>query len=319
MKRILAWLALVVVDPLPAQDGKEQKAIEQLRKMNVGLQFDEQSPQRPLVGVDCSQVQFTDIGFKHIRQFPTIQRLNLSKTLITDAGMRNLRELTELQELTLDQTAITSAGLESISDLPKLWLLNIDSCQKLDAEAFLAIREMKALKILIARGIPIYDKSLEYWAAERPVHEPPTGSKTKPRKLKVSTPNPSLVTIYLSSTQKITDVGAEHIANLPTLMEITLSDSAISAKTIQRFARLPVLRTLNVSSSPNLGDDALAILQDFQALKACWFAHTPVTDAGLKHVERAMTLQSISVQQSKVTQAGVDALRAARPELTVEF
>lgn len=319
MKRALAWLALVVVDPLPAQEGREQKALEQLRKMNVGLQLDEQSPQRPLVAVDCSQVQFTDLGFKHIRLFPTIQRLNLSKTLITDAGMKSLRELTELQELTLEHTAITSAGLEAIKELPKLRILNIDFCQKLDAEAFLAIRELKGLQILIARGIPASDKSLEYWAASKPVHEPPAGSKTKPRKLKVSDPNPALVTIYLSSSLKITDAGAEYLANIPTLTEITLSDTAITAKSIQRFARLPVLRSLNVSNSPNLGDDALAPLPDYQALKACWFVNTPVTDAGLKHVERATTLQSIALQQSKATQAGIDALRAARPDLTVEF
>src|SRR5262245_57867784 len=89
---------LVLAGTVRADEAAAVKAIE---KMGGKVTRDDKRPGKPVLGVDLSQKQITDAGLKLLKEFKTLQMLNIRSTAVTDAGLKELKELKNLETLDL--------------------------------------------------------------------------------------------------------------------------------------------------------------------------------------------------------------------------
>jgi hypothetical protein len=99
------------------RSAREQKAVSALQDIGAQIEIDEQSPGRPVIGVFLSESDVTDGGLIHIRDFPSLVKLDLNLTAITDRGLVHLQGLTTLRELFLHNTQVRDRGLAYLRGL----------------------------------------------------------------------------------------------------------------------------------------------------------------------------------------------------------
>ena len=93
-----------------------------------------------------------------LKQFKSLQILNLSQTAITDAGLKPIESLPNLQNLILP-VSITDAGLVHIKGLTQLESLNLLDSQVSDA-GLVYLKGLQNLKILLLNGTKVTDAGL---------------------------------------------------------------------------------------------------------------------------------------------------------------
>lgn len=114
---------------------------------------------------------------------------------------------------------------------------------------------------------------------------------------------------------KITDAGLIHLRTIPRLTDLYLDNTLVTGPGL---VHLEGLRLEYVSlSGTQLRADELRHLQRLPVLRELNIAETPVGDAGLVHLRSIKTLRRVNVTLCPVTEAGVDDLLAALPDLIV--
>ena len=134
---VLGLLLLSIPASWAAEASKEQaKAVAEIEKIGGKVAFDEESPDKPVIGVDLmGNTKLTDAGLKSPKGLDTLQSLDLGHTGVTDAGLKHLGGLTNLQSLGLGFTGVTDAGLEHLKGLAKLRILRLSRTRVTDAGA----------------------------------------------------------------------------------------------------------------------------------------------------------------------------------------
>jgi hypothetical protein len=122
---LLVWSALL--NDAKAQTAKESQAaaVAAIKKLGGKVTFDEENPDKPLIGVDLSNSRTTDAGLMHLKGLTSLQSLGLNGTKVTDVGLEHLKGLTSLQLLNLGDTQVTDAGLEHLKGLTNLQTLDL--------------------------------------------------------------------------------------------------------------------------------------------------------------------------------------------------
>ena len=96
----------------------------------AGVKYDEESPDRPIVGVDLWYSPLVpDAGLEILSGLTGLQQLGLNETQVSDAGLEHLKGLTSLQFLNLNDTQVTDAGLEHLQGLTNLQDLRLHHTQ----------------------------------------------------------------------------------------------------------------------------------------------------------------------------------------------
>ena len=109
----------------------DERARRDIEKLGGIVEFNENSPARPVVGVRLrpdvrGDVQpVTDDDLSHLEWLTQIERLDLEGQPLTDAGLAHLSGLAELRSLNLGRTRITDSGLSHLRGLPKLERLGL--------------------------------------------------------------------------------------------------------------------------------------------------------------------------------------------------
>jgi hypothetical protein len=127
-----AWGTLGLLRFVPAPPdtpAKRQQAFDEILASNGTYGVDEQSPDRPVVGVDLRNYEVSDDELakfaKVLQAFPQLAALELKSTKITDAGLAHLKALPRLRTLTLENAALTDAGLGHLRVLNQLQKLSL--------------------------------------------------------------------------------------------------------------------------------------------------------------------------------------------------
>jgi hypothetical protein len=76
------------------------------------------------------------------------------------------------------------------------------------------------------------------------------------------------------------------------------------------------LREVDLSWTP-LGDAAIEALTPASGLSTLWMTGSKVSDQSIDSIGEMRQLQSVDLQRTEVTAAGVELLRDARPELQI--
>ncbi|MCU0302711.1 MAG: hypothetical protein MUC56_01455 [Thermoanaerobaculales bacterium] len=150
----------------------------------------------------------------------------------------------------------------------------------------------------------------------------------------------ALEKLYLSETP-VSDVGVDHLRALPGLRQLALSRTRVSAAGVASLTTFQMLERLWLDGTP-AGDDELAELaRELDRLEVLSIAATEATDRGVAALARLPGLAVLSLADTAVTDgcipallgmdrlvrlnvagagispAGLEQLRAARPELSV--
>lgn len=241
--------------------------------------------------IQCSTYGHTDAGFgitdaamPVFSNMKELKRLDLRANPVTDAGLVSLALCDSLESLSLAGAEVTGTGLDALLMLPNLKTLSFG---------------------VYNSGAPIDDKGM-----------------------KVIGQLPNLEDLNLSAT-RVTDEGFQYIQNLKTLKNLTLDYTVITDSGLQylvgldelsklRFqrengaglgdeaakhlSRLPKLSDLTVDW--NLTSEGIAHLSNAPALKDLSLGHT-TTDEDLAEVAKMTALTEFSVQNCKITDAGI--------------
>eukprot|EP00042_Codosiga_hollandica_P053682 m.708749 g.708749 ORF g.708749 m.708749 type:complete len:788 (-) comp58748_c0_seq4:73-2436(-) len=266
----LEQLQHLVLDNLDISDA----GLSRLLTRPVGLQLISLS----LNG--CSQV--SDASLRHIGKLTGLQSLGLAESQIRD--LSSLANLTNLRSLNICGTAVTDAELVRLAPLHQLQELKIKGVA-VSATSFRALGpSLKRLTTILL----------------------PSNSSINDELLASLTGFP-LTTLNLAACSRITDSGLAVLEALtPTLSELDLSNTKVSAAGLQHVCILGNLRHLNLTHTA-VTDELATRLTGLSQLRALNLSRTAVSDAFLQAPSLAdwRSLRALDVSHTSVTTDGV--------------
>jgi hypothetical protein len=253
----------------------------------------------------CSGV--TDVSVKAVAELPSLQSLDLSWcNTVTDAGVEVLRGATQLRSLAIRECSVTDVGVEAISSLPSLAELHLSVGEGITDRSFEALSEVCTLQTLgVYRLRPdcpcITDVGLTRLAKGCPNIK----SLTLPHREGLSDSGVvqlaamrGLESLRLYGCDRITDASLQSL--LPVLRHLTCLGLAGCAKvtdaSVLVAARLPVLTSLDVSSTCLSDIGLLALAKDTETLEDLSCSKcASVTDKGVVALACLYRLRSLSL------------------------
>lgn len=217
--------------------------------------------------------------------------LHLTGPTITDSSLVHLKQLKRLEGLRLHDTRVTDSGLAHLKDITGLISLDLVGSQFTDA-AVIQIKQLSNLSHLMLDGTQLSDTGLKILTEMSKLEELSLqGSRVTDAGLANLKALPSLSYLDLSQTS-ITDAGMAHLSSLPRLEYLLLGGTRVTSKGLQRLQDLPNLGFL-VLDHTQINDDDLGEIKNFRGL-GLWY---------------------LSVRKTKVTTAGIEALKKDLPKL----
>jgi len=261
--------------------------------------------------------------------------VNLRGSWINDAEMLQLTELPDLERLDLSHTRISDEGMLRLKSAPKIRDLNLYYSEWITDQGMTAIRNWKHLKRLNLRGTRISDGTLE-----------------------IVSRMPGLEALDIAHTQ-FTENGLDHLITLINLKELAMGGGGRRGNTGLAVLRmLPTLTHLDLSGArptppdmPNragagqgIPEESLRAMAELKDLRVLKLGHSGISGPGLRilstleKVEKLglegcrrmddnaidglvnwKSLKYLDLQDTQITAAGVEALRKARPDLTILY
>jgi internalin A len=238
--------------------------------------------------LDLSHTRITDEGMLHLKSASQIEDLDLYYAeWVTDQGMTAIKNWKKLRRLDVRGTRISNGTLEIVSHMPQLEALDISNSQITDngMDMLITLTNLKELSLGQGRG-----------------------SAGDLGFLRVLTTLTSLDIGGAKPTPP--DMGGSRKtgrAPVPPLPE----------NTIKAMAELKELRVLRMGymGVSNADLKALSVLENVEklGLQEC----PRVDDAALAELLRWKSLKYLDLQDTKVTEQGVVALRKAKPGLVI--
>ena len=223
--------------------------------------------------LDLSQTRIGDHGLRLLRNAPAIADLDLRYAeLITDEGLSALKTWKRLKRLDLEGTKVTDSTLRHLSALNSLEALNIGSVLVTDA-GLEALTSLTNLKELTLGGNKLTDAGLQTLRQQ-----------------------PGLTFLDLGGVQRtdsglwsvsFTQPGLEAIATHKGLRQLRLRGTLIGARGLETIKGLSHLDRLDLHDCARIGDDAIPILAAMPMLHSLDLTGTKVTAAGLEKLRRA--------------------------------
>ena len=273
-----------------------------------------------ITGVDLRSSWVTDTDLRELIKLPDLSFLDLSLTRVTDLGMQEIKSLPGIVELNLYFAEyVTDEGISAIKNWKKLKRLNIHGT-KISDTALEHISGITTLESLNAGSASVTDVGIERMTSLTNLKELTIGgNKITDNGLQPLRQIPSLTYLDLLGRQgtdsnvwvvSMSEKGLDAILTLKELRELrlgctgigvgaegtrlaTVSNMSISTRWIEKLKSLPKLERLKLQSCIRINDDAVAALAAIPSLR------------------------ELDLKGTTVTEKGIAALRAARPNLQV--
>jgi hypothetical protein len=274
----------------------------------------------PLKGKGGRNELVTDEWLQRVANVATLRRLDLSNCAIQGAGLKHIAGLRGLRELNLTLTPVNDSALQHLGGLSELRVLGLASTQ-CTGTGFVHLKELRKLESVNFHFTPLNDAGLQaisqvpiadrLWFAH--THFTDEGAKS----LAALT---SLKRCGIGSQEKNSSGEAvAALVKLP-LEDLALLDNQATPLGLAHAAKIVTLRRLDVSYAPTVGDESLKLLAGLRHLEELKIGSAQLTDDGLQALAACKPLKKLSLEGVKdVTAAGVEKLRQARPELSIEF
>jgi Leucine-rich repeat (LRR) protein len=236
--------------------------------------------------LDLSHTRISDEGMLYLKTAPAIPDLNLYYTeQITDLGIHAIKDWKHLKRLNLRGTRISDGALEVISHLSQLEALDIANTQITDngLDSLMTLINLKELSV--GRRLESNNEiellrllpTLTYLDLSGP-----TGAER---------PDTTYRKGHASGPMRADLVGA--IVELKDLRVLRLGYSNVDADGLKTLSVLSQVERLGLEACARVDDEAAAELSNWKSLKY------------------------VDLQETKVTQKGVEALRKAKPGIAI--
>ena len=275
-----------------------------------------------ITGVDFRSSWVTDTDLRELLKLPDLSFLDLSLTRITDQGMLEIKNLPGIVELNLYFAEyVTDEGLSVIKNWKKLKRLNIHGT-KISDTTFEHISGITTLESVNAGSASVTDVGIERMTSLPNLKELTIGgNKITDSGLQPLRQIAGLTFLDLLGRQgtdsnvwvvSMTEIGLDAILTLKELRELrlgctgvgigtegvrlaTATNMKISSRWIEKMKSLPKLERLKLQSCSKVNDEAVTALAAIPSLR------------------------EVDLKGTAVTEKGIAALRAARPNLQVTF
>jgi hypothetical protein len=217
----------------------------------------------------------------------------------SSAAFRTIVAMPNLTTLDLGETTITREMLLEIGKMPKLQSLNLSTC-RLETQEFSLLAPCAGHLTALSFG---YDTDL----SDAGVKE-------------IADTLVNLKEFILGWTNACTGASLRELARLPKLHDFRYQkrDGLINPEDFEALSHFPVLNQLSLVSC-GLTDDYLKPLGRCPNLAAVTLtSNDQITDAALAHLHASKTLRYVEVTGTKVTDAGIAALKQALPGCEVK-
>jgi internalin A len=256
-----------------------------------------------VTGVNLSAGWVTDSDMASLAALPNLTHLDLSLTRITDRGLQDLKTAPDIEDLNLYYAEfITDQGLSVVKGWKHLKHLNVRGTKASDSTLeFLS--NMDSLESVDIAFAMVTDIGLNHLTSLPNLKELSIGgNKLTDVGLLALREMPALTSLDLSGTHRedsglwfvsITDEGMDAISTLKNMQRLVLSGTTVTARNLAKLKTLGKLERLDLQDCNRVADDSVPVLQALRALRV------------------------VDLTGTKVTEAGLTALRHARPELRV--
>ena len=201
----------------------------------------------------------------------------------------------ELDSLHVNDAKITDAGMVHLSQMRNLRNLSLDGAQITD-EGLTAISGLTGLEDLSLSDTEVTDDGLRHVMELK-----------------------SLSNFSLTRTG-ITDAGLMQLKDLPNIERLSLGlGGSITDDGLRHLQEFPRLKTLTLGTDfTDFGMEHIAAIANLERL--AFISCEGITDFGLQHLSSVTTLKSLSIysrDEGGVTEAGLEELQQALPELRI--
>jgi len=236
--------------------------------------------------LDLSHTRISDEGMLYLKTAPAITDLNLFYTeQITDLGINAMRDWKHLKRLNLRGTRISDGALEVISHLTQLEALDIANTQVTDngLDSLMTLVNLKELSVGRRRESDNEVEVLRLLPTLTYLDlSGPTGAER---------PDTTYRRPHGSGPMR-TDL-VRSIAELKDLRALRLGYSNVDADGLKTLSALRQVERLGLEACTRVDDNAAAELSNWRSLKY------------------------VDLQETRVTEKGVEALRKAKPGITI--
>jgi hypothetical protein len=278
--------------------------------------------QGAVTGVDLRGTWVTDTDLRRLNRFPSLNYIDLSLTHITDQGMQELKSLRGIVELNLYFAEyVTDEGLAAIKEWKKLKKLNIHGT-KISDTTLEHISGIASLESVNVGSAMLTDVGLERLTTLPNLKELTMGgNELGDAGLQALRQIPTLTYLDLSGRQgtdsnvwaiAMSDVGLEAVLTLKNLRELRfgctsigvgiegakfadVSAMSVTPNWLERMKSLSKLEKLKLQGCNRIGDDAIRTLIAMP------------------------NLREVDLKGTAVTEKGIAALRAAKPNTVVYY
>jgi internalin A len=256
--------------------------------------------------------------------------VSLRGTWVSDTELLDLIRLPKLERLDLSHTRVTDEGLLSLKPAAQIQDLNLFYAEQITDQGMAAIKEWKQLRRLNLRGTRIFDGTLAIVSGLT-----------------------QLESIDIAYTQ-FTDNGLDALVPLTHLKELSIGRSKLGKNALQVLRLLPTLEYLDLGgphpgpdgyrttagtpmdedvpratselkqlrvlklSYSQIRADGLRVLASLDQVSKLALTGCPrVDDSALAELAKWKSLKYLDVQETNVTEQGVEQLERAKPGIVI--
>ncbi len=286
---------------------------------DVPTMIDLYNGNNPLKGKGGRNERVTDDWLKRLSGVTTLKRLDLANCAIQGSGLQHIAGMTGLRELNLTLTPVTDAGLQHLARLTELRSLGLASTQ-CTGTGFSHLTALKQLESVNFHFTPLNDAGLEA-IAQVPISDRLWFAHTK---------FTDAGAVHLQKQTKLKRCGigsadkassGEAVAALVKLLleDLALLDNQATPVGLAHAAKITSLKKLDASHAPTVNDDSLPLIAQMPQLEELKLGSAQVTDDGLQALAASKSLKKLTLSGlKKVSPAGIEKLRQARPELVIQ-
>lgn len=264
--------------------------------------------------LEKSPVRFDDLD--RFQRYPDLKLLGLESTDVSEPALRAMSQLLQLESLQFISVRFDSNGARHLAALPKLEQLSFFQ-MSLDEAAFEGLGTCTQIKTLTLSSVKLREEDLRHLARmsgllKLEIHDCDLTDRGLAHIARCKT----LSRLELRSSL-ITDAGISSLAQLDQLGALTLENCGVTDDGAKRIADgLPGLDFLTIGKLP-ISDAALREFARLPHLSALVLQNVAVTDDGVRQLKSCATLDTLYLEDTKVTGVGVDDLRKSLPTLDV--
>lgn len=262
--------------------------------------------------------EISESGIRRLGTLKTLQSLSFSgKSSVTNESLRPLAQLSELQGVSIESGLIDDRGLAWFAALPRFEGLSFfGEGQPFSGEGLAEFGREARLTSLMLRHVRLNDEAGHEISKLRGLKLLVLDDVTIPADAASGFHAlPKLATLYLNRSSIGDDAFAKSEADSwPPYLNLGATDVGDrGVRMLSKSRRVKIL----VLSQTRLTDAAAESLAEMVQLQGLYLSETEVSDLTLRVLENLPALKRLDVETTQCTREGVEAFRAARPDVEV--